>query len=137
MTELKPFGKIALIDLYWCEHSLMDNEKKLAKFLKALTNKIDMQRFGPPIIRRLGAGELEGVSGFNDGLINKKGFQFIQTSNITVHLDEVNDRAFIDIFSCEEFNIEKAELFSRNFYKAKKSITITAYRGGGDLRWEE
>ena len=34
--------------------------------------------------------------------------QFIETSSITVHADEVFGRCFVDVFSCRRFDPERA-----------------------------
>jgi S-adenosylmethionine/arginine decarboxylase-like enzyme len=70
-----------------------------------------MKQYKEPIIERLGSGKLKGNSAL----------QFIQTSSITIHTDEHLNRVFIDIFSCKEFDKNKAKIFSKNFFSAKKS----------------
>lgn len=54
--------------------------------------------------------------------------QFIETSSITVHLDEFWNRAFIDIFSCRKFDWKKATKFSQKYFDAKKTTHQTIYR---------
>ena len=97
------------IDLEKCEHSLLTNPQKLKEFSEKLCKEIKMIPHGKPIIDRFGYGKLEGYSMM----------QFIETSTITVHLDEVGMRAFIDIFTCKKFEVEKAKKFCKNFFKAK------------------
>ena len=55
---------------------------------------IGMRAHGPLMLDRFGDGELEGWSAM----------QFIQTSSITVHTDEVGDRCFVDVFSGRPFD---------------------------------
>lgn len=73
-----------------------------------------MQAHGPCHIKRFGEGCLEGYSAM----------QFIKTSSITVHLDEVGNRAFVDVFTCKDFNPDLVKRFSKEFFCARK-ITIT------------
>lgn len=70
-----------------------------------------MKRFGEPMIKKFGAGDLLGYSAL----------QFIETSSITLHFDETENRAFIEIFSCKFFDPEKAKIFCHKFLEAKKS----------------
>ena len=70
-----------------------------------------MKRVGPARIKRFGKDKLKGYSAF----------QFIETSSIICHFDEIQNRAFIDIFSCKNFDEKRAEQFSKDFFKAKKS----------------
>lgn len=54
--------------------------------------------------------------------------QFIETSSITIHLDEFGLRAFIDVFSCRTFDVNRAKNFSKSFFKAKKIRYKNFYR---------
>ena len=105
----KPWGQMLSIDLGKCPYSLLTNPKKLKEFSEKLCKEIKMIPHGKPMIDRFGYGKLEGYSMM----------QFIETSTITVHLDEVGMRAFIDIFTCKRFDAEKAKKFCKNFFKAK------------------
>lgn len=106
------------IDLGGCEHDLLTNPQKLKEFAKNLCKEIKMIPHGEPIIERFGAGYLEGYSLM----------QFIETSTITVHLDEVDLRAFIDIFTCKKFSVNKARRFCKSFFKAKRIKYKNFYR---------
>lgn len=112
------WGQLMSIDLSECEYDLLTNKKKLAEFCPKLCKKIKMIPFGKPIVKRLGKGRLEGYSAM----------QFIETSSVTVHLDEFGLRAFIDIFSCKTFNVRKARDFCKSFFKAKKVKCRNFYR---------
>ena len=105
------WGKIALINLYGCDSDLIKDKKAIQEFIIELCDKIDMVRFGKSKIKRFGEGELKGYSAF----------QFIETSSITIHFDEIESRAFIDVFSCKDFDEKMAEKFSKEFFKAKSS----------------
>ena len=73
-----------------------------------------MIRHGEPHIERFAEGELEGYSAM----------QFIETSSVTMHFDETEDRAFIDIFSCKFFDHAQAEKFCKEFFEGKKSSSV-------------
>jgi len=105
------WGKLASINLYGCSPKSIRDSKKIEKYIVELCRLIDMKRFGKALIQRFAEGDLEGYSAM----------QFIETSSITLHFDETQNRAFIDIFSCKDFNAKKAEKFSKDFFKAKKS----------------
>jgi len=117
--EGKNWGQLLSVDLLECNPNLINNKKKLNEFCIGICNEIDMVAFGNPIINRFGEGDLEGFS-----LI-----QFIMTSSITAHMDEIGNRAFIDIFSCKNFDAKKAENFCKNFFQAKKMKCKNSYRG--------
>lgn len=116
---MSPWGKSLSIDLLDCPHERVNNKELLEQFIHEVLTQIKMKAHGPTYIDRFGDPELhlEGYSAM----------QFIETSSITVHLDEVNDRAFVDIFSCKDFDAEKASQFTKDFFQAKeeKHTTLT------------
>jgi len=113
------WGKLAVIDLYGCNEKYIKDKSKIKEFVIKLCKVIDMKRFGSARIKRFGEGRLGGYSVM----------QFIQTSSITIHFDEQENRAFIDIFSCKNFDSKVAEKFSKDFFKAEKSRKKILLRG--------
>ncbi len=113
-----PWGQLMSINLYDCELKLLKSPKKLGEFSLQLCDKIKMVPYGRPMIEKFGKGKLKGYS-----LI-----QFIETSTITVHLDEFGLRAFIDIFSCKTFDKNVAKNFAKNFFQAKRIKYKNFYR---------
>ncbi|MFZ1970600.1 MAG: S-adenosylmethionine decarboxylase [Candidatus Nanoarchaeia archaeon] len=105
------WGKLASINLYDCNSELIKNKGKINNYIIKLCNIIKVKRFGLATIKRFAEGNLKGYSAM----------QFIETSSITLHFDETENRAFIDIFSCKDFKEKDAEKFSKNFFKAKRS----------------
>jgi len=105
------WGKLAIINLYECDGNLIKNKRKIKRFIKELCKKIKMNPYKKPIIKRFGKNELKGYSAL----------QFIETSSITIHFEEIKNRAFIDIFSCKDFDAKKAEVFCKKFFRAKSS----------------
>lgn len=105
------WGVLASINLYECNPYLIRNKTEIKEFLNKLCKRIGMKAYGPPIIKRFGEGSLHGNSAM----------QFIETSSITFHNDEVKNRVFLDIFSCKGFDAKEAEKFSKEFFKAKKT----------------
>jgi S-adenosylmethionine/arginine decarboxylase-like enzyme len=112
--EVKPWGKSASIDLFDCEHDRLTSPDLLREFVAEVIKIIDMEAHGPCYVDRFAEGALEGYSAM----------QFIKTSSITVHLDEYDNRAFIDIFSCKDFDPKPAEEYAKEFFKAK-SVRVT------------
>ncbi|HSX25152.1 MAG TPA: S-adenosylmethionine decarboxylase [Candidatus Andersenbacteria bacterium] len=109
--KIKPWGMSSSIDLHDCDHNRLTSKKLLREFVLEIIKVVEMEAHGPCHIDRFGSGNLEGYSAI----------QFIETSSITVHLDEKWDRAFIDIFSCKDFDTDKALQFCKNYFGAKKS----------------
>ncbi len=62
--------------------------------MPAVIDAIGMTAHGPLMLERFGEGDLEGWSAM----------QFIETSSITLHADEVSGRCFVNVFSCRPFD---------------------------------
>jgi len=110
--EQKPWGYHLRIDLIECNRNKITNKKPITDYLKEVLKVIDMKPYGEPQIKRFGENDIEGISFF----------QFIMTSCIMGHCREDNGHSdlYIDLFSCKEFNVEKAIIFTQGFFKAKK-----------------
>jgi S-adenosylmethionine/arginine decarboxylase-like enzyme len=93
-----PWGMLAAIDLHGCDRARLADPDTIRRFVPAVIEAIGMRAHGPLAIDRFGDAELEGWSAM----------QFIETSSITVHADEVNCRCFVDVFSCRNFDPERA-----------------------------
>ena len=102
------WGLLAIINLYNCDKELINDKEVIKKYITELCRLIKMKRYGAPMIERFAENALEGYSAI----------QFIETSSVTIHFDESGNRAFIDIFSCQYFDSEKAAEFSKKFFKA-------------------
>lgn len=55
--------------------------------------------------------------------------QFILTSNITIHTLDLLGVVFINIFSCEDYDIELAKAFTVGFFGAQECKAIIVERG--------
>ncbi len=101
------WGRSCSVDLHGLDDSLI-NPEYIRKYVRKLCTLLNMKRHGPTEIGRFGKGKLRGYSMM----------QFIETSSITAHFDDKGHRAFIDIFSCKQFNPKKVARFSQKFFKA-------------------
>jgi len=106
------WGKSVHIDLMGCEHDRLTSVPLLESFIAEVIKKIGMKAHGPCHIERFGSPE--------DNLEGYSAMQFIETSSITVHLDEILNRAYIDIFSCKNFAEQEAFDFSKEYFKAQE-----------------
>ncbi|MBI2004547.1 S-adenosylmethionine decarboxylase [Patescibacteria group bacterium] len=111
------WGLLASVDLHHCNPATIRDAEKIKQFTYELCKKIDMQRYGECQVVRFGNGELEGYSMF----------QFIETSCISAHFDEmVANTTYLDIFSCKYFNPYEASEFAKEFFEAKDyNLTYT------------
>ncbi len=118
MNEAAPWGMSVAIDLHECQHDRLTDPKLLEQFVTEVIKVVDMEAHGPCYVDRFGEGKIEGYSAI----------RFIKTSSIAVHLDEVGNRAFIDIFSCKQFDAQKAADYSKEFFGAQAVKTTSLLR---------
>lgn len=103
------WGRSVSLDLHGCNKKLIKEPKEIKKFVRRLCKLLNMKRHGPTEVERFGHGKLRGWSMM----------QFIETSSITAHFDDKGGRAFIDVFSCKQFDSKKVVKFSKKFFNAK------------------
>ncbi len=100
------YGKHLMLTAEGCNDTLLDVDA-MGQFLITLADKIDMVRYGEPIVARFGEGEQTGISGV----------QLITTSAITLHTNDKYRDLYLDVFSCKWFtgdtvNAVVTELFT-------------------------
>lgn len=113
------WGLSASIDLKNCDPSLIRSAFAIQTFVKDLCKVIDMKPFGECQVVHFGRDEK--VAGFSM-------IQLIETSLISGHFANATNNAYIDIFSCKDFDVSEAELFCKNFFLAEKSNLVYTFR---------
>jgi S-adenosylmethionine/arginine decarboxylase-like enzyme len=122
--KMANYGKELIIDLHGCDAGKF-NRKSLRRYFKELCQLIDMQRaklvfwddVGVPEEQRQTLPHTKGTSAV----------QFILTSSIVIHTLDIMEVAYINIFSCKEFDSKVALDFTVEYFKAKtikQSLTI-------------
>ena len=109
-----PWGMLATIDLHGCDAARVADAESIRRFVPAVIDAIGMRAHGPLMLDRFGDGELEGWSAM----------QFIETSSITIHADEVWARCFVDIFSCRPFEPEVAAAIAVAHFGGTPTVTV-------------
>ena len=113
---MKDYGKELILDLHHCNPKKF-TRSELEKFFQELCIAIDMKRcelvwwddHGLPPEECQTEPHLKGISAV----------QFIMTSNITIHTLELLGNVYLNIFSCKDFDSEKAAEFSQAFFEGK------------------
>ncbi|MBU2617028.1 MAG: S-adenosylmethionine decarboxylase [Nanoarchaeota archaeon] len=114
----KSWGKFVAVDLNGCDESIRESVM-IRNFISGLCDVIGMKMKGSLHLERFGVGELDGYSCI----------QFIETSSVTAHFDEKDSRAFIDIFSCKDFDEGVAADFCKEFFNASEANVRVLERG--------
>lgn len=116
---VKCWGVESSLDLYGCNPETIRDAEKIKQFVIELCDLIDMKRYGECHV--VNFGEEERVAGYSM-------FQLIETSNISGHFANATNAAYLNIFSCKEYNVSLAEDFCKRFFEAKDSQIIINYR---------
>jgi S-adenosylmethionine/arginine decarboxylase-like enzyme len=91
------YGKHSIYDIKKCKREKVQSIDNWRKFIDELVPAIDMIKHGDLIIDRFGDPKEDiGISGC----------QLILTSSITFHTNDIHSDAYIDIFSCKDYNDE-------------------------------
>ena len=106
------WGYHALFDCTACDIPKITDKQNVYNFLKDLVVEIDMISFGEPWIEHFATHEPDkaGISFF----------QMIETSNISGHLCDKNGDAYIDVFSCKEYDVSSAQAMIQKYFNPQK-----------------
>ncbi|MBU4000664.1 S-adenosylmethionine decarboxylase [Patescibacteria group bacterium] len=113
---MKPYGKELILDLHHCDSGRF-TRKNIRNYFRKLCELIDMERcklswwddYGLPTEECQTEPHLKGTSAI----------QFILTSNITIHTLDLLNNAYINIFSCKDFDADAAMKFSADWFKGE------------------
>lgn len=109
-----PWGTLAAIDLHGCDRAALEDANVLRRFVPAVIDAIGMRAHGPLHLERFGDADLEGWSAM----------QFIETSSVTVHADEVFGRCFVDVFSCRPFDADLAAAVAKAHFGGTARVRV-------------
>jgi S-adenosylmethionine decarboxylase len=109
-----PWGMLAAIDLHGCDEDRLADPDNIRRFVPVLIDAIGMRAHGGLMLDRFGDGELEGWSAM----------QFIETSSVTLHADEVFGRCFVDIFSSRPFDPDLAAEIAVEHFGGGYTVTV-------------
>ena len=112
---MKKYGIELTIDLKNCDVSLF-NKRALKRYLKQLCELIDMK------ICKIHFWEYENSKERKEAPSHLAGISvccFISTSNIIIHTLDKMKSVYFNIFTCKDFNTNKAIKFTKSFFKGK------------------
>ena len=115
----KLWGLLVSIDLGECDHSKIASKEHITQYAIDLAKHINMKRYGEPQV--VFFGDEPKVQGYS--LV-----QLIETSLISGHFAEDNDRAFIDVFSCREDPPQKTAEYCKKYFGAEEMEYSVSFR---------
>lgn len=91
---VRRWGYHLALDIANCNGRSIRCPTHIKAFTNVLVKRIDMKAYGSPMVVHFGEGNKAGNT-----LV-----QLIETSNITGHFCEEDNSAYLDVFSCKEFD---------------------------------
>jgi S-adenosylmethionine decarboxylase len=119
-SEELTFGMELVLDLADCDIEVITSSEKLAEYAQNLCKVIAMKPYGEPFVQRFGLDHPK-TAGYS--LV-----QLIETSSIVGHFSELWKTAYINIFSCKDFDPNVARDFTTQFFKAKVAKELVIQR---------
>lgn len=109
MTQSR-YGIELVIDLHDCDTERFSREH-IGSFLIQVCSVIGMVPYGEPHFWEDASASphLHGISAF----------QFVSTSNIVVHALNLLRAVYINVFSCQDFDVETATKFCGDFFGSR------------------
>ncbi len=119
------YGQELILDLYGCDPLTLTRES-ITEWLKQLCELIDMRRedlyfweYDDPKEKADAPDHLNGTSAV----------QFITTSDIVIHTLDRLGECYINLFSCKDYDILEAIVFTKNWFKSANYEYQTIERG--------
>lgn len=111
---MSDYGKETIIDLHKCDTDMFIR-KSIRNYLKKVCELIDMERCKLHWWDDLYTPENEKETAPH--LVGTTVIQFIKTSNITIHTLDLLKTAYINLFSCKDYDDNAVVSFSKNWFK--------------------
>lgn len=122
VTELqRPWGQHLILDLNGCPHDLLKDGELIRNWCAELVRAIEMKSFGSPLLEHFASHEFN-LGGYTI-------VQLIETSNICAHFAENIGQAYVDVFSCKQFDSQVAISVCRKFFKPTEIRQVEIDRG--------
>jgi S-adenosylmethionine/arginine decarboxylase-like enzyme len=119
-AESAMWGKHLIIDMSAGDKKRVRSADQISRFVETLVGAIGMKAYGPPVLQHF-ADHVPDAAGYS--LV-----QLIETSAITGHFCDRSGDAYIDIFSCKDFEADAAIDVVRTAFRPKHINFITLER---------
>ncbi|MBU0713164.1 S-adenosylmethionine decarboxylase [bacterium] len=119
--EIKAYGPHLMLDLNDCNPEILDNLDACYYLLNELPAMIGMTKITRPYVFRY-----EGSTLDDDGIT---GVVIIAESHISLHTYPKKNFVFVDLFSCKDFDVEKAKQHVIDYFQSKSPKIHLQIRG--------
>ena len=121
----KIYGKELILDLHGCETSQF-TRSAIEQFCTKLCELIDMERCDLHFWDDVGVPESERQT--HHKTRGTSAVQFILTSTIVIHTLDLMEAAYVNVFSCKEFDADEAAQFTAKWFGATDWTTNIVVR---------
>ena len=120
----RAYGKELILDLHGCDSSRF-TRPAIKEFCSELCKLIDMERCDLHFWDDVGVHEDEQQT--DPKTKGTSAVQFILTSTIVIHTLDLMNAVYVNIFSCKEFDVDKAAAFTAEWFVSTnwKSQVVT------------
>lgn len=115
------YGPHLTLDLGLCDVRILNSMEACFDFLYKLPNIINMNKITQPYVFRYD-GRFPEEAGITGCVI-------IAESHISLHTYPKKAFAFVDVFSCKDFDTDKAKDYIIDYFLSKSPIYNIIYRG--------
>jgi S-adenosylmethionine decarboxylase len=122
----KSFGPHLTLDLKGCPKEVLENYELHFNYLKTLPQMIDMTPITQPYVFPY-AGLVPEDKGIT-------GIVIIAESHLSIHSFQEKNYTFIDIFSCKDFDVDKAVEYTVQLFQPESFEMNVVERGLDFLR---
>ena len=119
---MSEFGLHVTVDASRCNKQKLMSVPLVYDILDKLPDKIGMTKMTLPYV-------VKWLDKFAHGTEGISGFVMIAESHVSIHTFPDQDYVFMDIFSCKEFDAEKAVTYLLRAFEAKKYEKNVLKRG--------
>ncbi len=116
------FGPHLMVDGYEGSYEALASIENVTQFLDTLPKEINMTKIMPPYVFKYDGGDKPEDWGIS-------GFVIIAESHISIHTFPEKGYFSIDIFSCNDFDFDKAIEIIKSFFLTDKLEIRTTSRG--------
>jgi S-adenosylmethionine/arginine decarboxylase-like enzyme len=113
------WGVHTILNLVSCCPKAIRSPNNIQFFSNALVSAIDMEQYGDTVIKHFGKDD-------------KKGYSFqthLTTSHLCGHFAEESNSAYLDCFSCKDYDPTIVEAVARQFFKPSDVERLVINRG--------
>lgn len=114
------YGQHIAMNVKGCDPALTSDPDHMRDWVTDLVDEIGMTAYGPALVESF--GHADPVTA---GLTV---LQLIETSSIVCHVSDLYLVAYVDLFSCKDYDVHRAAEFTRNRFGATAVGMVVLHR---------